>query len=263
MNETEQGLPTNTAVLVSRDMESAYALAASTIVQLADDAVRARGKFTIALSGGSTPKRLFELLASPAWQSKVPWTKTEFFFGDERYVPPTDSSSNFHMVQQAMLSRVPVPPDRVHRVLTEKKDPAEAAQLYEQEIRRVVPATSQDMPSFDLNLLGLGTNGHTASLFPYQPALHEKKKLVVAEYIEEVKMTRVTMTAPLINASHNIVFLAMGAEKAVVVRDVVSGVFDPERLPAQLVRPSEGKLTWILEPASAAKLPDAILKHVA
>lgn len=258
MSQQTPSLAPNVLVVVSHDTESAYATAASRIVDLAGRAVGERRKFTIALSGGSTPKKLYELLASPAWQSRVPWDKTEFFWGDERYVPSTDPSSNFHMTQQAMLSHVNIPASNIHRVLTEK-DAQEAASLYQKEIQRVVPAGSEGgLPQFDLILLGLGTNGHTASLFPYQPALHDKQKLVIAEYIGEVKMTRLTFSAALINAARQVMFVALGEDKATVVREVVAGVFDPERLPAQLIRPSGGKLVWVLDPASAAKLPDNI-----
>ena len=251
MSQTTPTLPPDVSVVVARD---AYAFSAQTIVDLAHQAVNARGKFTLALSGGSTPKKLYELLSSPAWQAKMPWAQTEFFWGDERYVASTDASSNFHMTQQAMLSKVSIPAERIHRVLTEK-EAQECAASYEQEVRRIVPAGSDGIPEFDLVLLGLGTNGHTASLFPYQPALHEKKKLVIAEHIEEVVMTRVTFSAPLINAARQIVFVSLGEDKAAVVRDVVTGVFDPERLPAQLIRPAHGKLTWILDSGSAARLP--------
>jgi len=260
MSQTTPSLSPDVSIVVSRDNESAYTLAAGTIVDLAQQAVSARGKFTIALSGGSTPKKLYELLASPAWQPRMPWAQTEFFWGDERYVPSTDSSSNFNMTNQAMLSKVSVPAAQVHRVLTEK-DAQEAAALYEKEVRNAVPAGSDGMPQFDLVLLGLGTNGHMASLFPYQPALHEKTKLVIAEYIDEVKMTRLTFSAPLINSARQIMFVSLGPDKATVVRDVVLGVFDPERLPAQLVRPTHGKLTWILDPGSAEKLPPEIVTH--
>ena len=260
MSHTTRTLSPDVSIVVSRDLESAYTLAAETIVNLAQQAVSDRGKFTIALSGGSTPKKLYELLASPAWQPKFPWAKTDFFWGDERYVSSSDPASNFHMTQQAMLSKVSVLGSHVHRVLTEKDAP-EAARLYEQEIRKVVPSGTDGLPQFDLVLLGLGTNGHMASLFPYQPALREKSKIVIAEQIDEVKMVRLTFSAPLINAARQIVFVALGNDKATVVRDVITGVFDPERLPAQLARPTHGKLTWILDPASADKLPAGIVSH--
>jgi 6-phosphogluconolactonase len=255
MSQTTPTLSPDVSVVVARD---AYAFSAQTIVDLAHQAVNARGKFTIALSGGSTPKKLYELLSSPAWQAKMPWAQTEFFWGDERYLPSTDPSSNFHMTQQAMLSRVSIPAERIHRVLTEK-EAQECAVSYEQEVQRIVTAGSDGIPEFDLVLLGLGTNGHTASLFPYQPALHEKKKLVIAEYIDEVKMTRVTFSAGLINAARQIVFVSLGDDKATVVREVVTGPFDPERLPAQLIRPAHGKVTWILDAGSATKLPPSIV----
>ncbi|HUN87630.1 MAG TPA: 6-phosphogluconolactonase [Terriglobales bacterium] len=253
-------LPANVTVAVAHDAQSANTLAADMIVGLARQAVSESRPLTIALSGGSTPRKLFESLASPQWQSKVPWGQIEFFWGDERYVPITDHDSNFRMTWEAMLSKVPVPPEHIHRWLTER--PAEeAAQLQEEEIRNVVPAGSTGLPEFDLILLGLGTNGHTASLFPYQPALHEKSRLTIAEYIDEVKMQRLTFSTPLINAAKQVVFLALGADKATVVREILAGVFDPERLPAQLIRPTRGKLTWILDEESASKLPPEIATH--
>jgi 6-phosphogluconolactonase len=254
-------LPANVSVVVSRDTESSYPLAAQMLLDAASDAIVTRGKFLIALSGGSTPKKLFELLASPAWVTKFPWTKTEFFWGDERCVPPTDAASNFHMTQQAMLSRVPVPAANIHRMMTEENDANRVAELYEQEIRRVVPCDPDGWPQFDIMLQGLGTNGHTASLFPYQPTLHEKNKVVVAEYIDEVKMTRLTMTVPAINAGRRIVFFALSGEKATVIREVLLGPFDPERLPAQLIRPTHGQLTWLIDPPAAEKLPAEILQN--
>lgn len=251
-------LPANVTVAVAPDAQSASTMVAEMIVRLAGQAVSEGRHFTIALSGGSTPKKLFELLASPAWRAKVPWDQIDFFWGDERYVPITDASSNFRMTQEAMLSKVAIPKEHIHRWLTEK--PAEeAAQLYDQEIRRVVPAGPSGIPQFDLILLGLGTNGHTASLFPHQPALHEKNKLAIAEYIDEVKMQRLSFSAPLINAAKEIVFLALGPDKAAVVEEIVAGRSDPERLPAQLIRPAHGKLIWILDSASAQKLPPEII----
>ena len=251
-------LPANVTVAVSHDAPSANTMAADIIVGLARQAVSDGRSFTIALSGGSTPKKLFELLASPEWRSKVPWDKIDFFWGDERYVPITDPSSNFRMTQEAMLSKVAIPPNHIHRWMTEK--PAEeAAKLQDEEIRRVVKSDPGGLPQFDLVLLGLGTNGHTASLFPYQPALHEKSKLAFTEYIDEVKMQRLSFSVPLINAANQIVFLALGADKATVVREIVAGPFDPERLPAQLIRPTHGKLTWILDQESAQKLPPELV----
>ncbi|HWR14966.1 MAG TPA: 6-phosphogluconolactonase [Terriglobales bacterium] len=242
-----------TEIHISSDKQAAYKDTAQLFVDLAKAAVAERGVFTVALSGGSTPKPLFEMLASPEWANQIAWSKIEFFWGDERYVPPTDAASNFHMADVAMLSRVPVDRNKVHRLLTEK--PAqEAATLYEQEIRRVIPVGNAGLPEFDLNFLGLGSNGHTASLFPHQAALRENDRLVVADYVEEVHMMRITMTVPLINASRTIMIFVLGHDKAGVVREVVQGERDPERLPAQLIQPTSGKLIWMLDAAAASDL---------
>jgi 6-phosphogluconolactonase len=259
MSNTKADMTSKGTILVSRSSEQAYTDAAEFILNAAKQAISERGFFSIALSGGSTPKRLYEMLSSPAWRDRIPWNNIEFFWGDERYVLPSDASSNFRMTNEAMLSKVPVAPDKVHRVATEVEPPEAAADAYEDEIRRVVPTRSSSVPEFDLILLGLGTNGHTASLFPNQPALHEQSKLVIAEFIEEVKMTRISMTFPLLNAAKHVLFLSFGHDKAAVLKDVITGKHDPERLPAQLVQPSPGSLTWLIDPPAAADLPDSIL----
>jgi len=258
MSESATKSIANRRIRVSSSTEQAYSDAAQLILDDANRAIAQRGKFTIALSGGSTPKRLFELMASDAWKNKIPWNNIEFFWGDERYVPPTDASSNYRMTREAMLDKVPISGVNVHRVMTEKPD-QEAAAEYEKTIRQIVPAGANGVPEFDLILLGLGTNGHMASLFPHQPALHEHRKLVVAEYIDEVKMTRVTMTLPLINSAKSVVFVTLGPDKASVLREVIVGPRDPERLPAQLIQPSPGQLTWLIDAPASAELPKEIL----
>ena len=250
---------TKAKILVSRSSEQAYTDAAEFILQCAERAIASKGVFTIALSGGSTPKRLYELLASTAWRDRIPWSKIEFFWGDERYVPPTDSSSNYRMTNDAMLSKVSVTAERIHRVSTELEPPEVAADKYESEIRRVISTRAGAVPEFDLILLGLGTNGHVASLFPFQPALQEKSKLVISEYIEEVKMTRISLTFPVINAATDILFLSLGPDKASVVKEVLTGSPDPERLPAQYVHPNPGQTTWLIDPPAAAGLPEEML----
>jgi 6-phosphogluconolactonase len=246
-------------ILVSRGSDQAYTDAAEFILNATNRAIDDHGFFTIALSGGSTPKRLYELLASAAWRERIPWSRMEFFWGDERYVLPDDPASNFRMTNEAMLSKVPVPQERIHRVATEVEPPEAAAEAYENDIRRIVPTRSSSVPEFDLMLLGLGANGHTASLFPHQPAIHEQSKLVIAEYIEEVKMTRISMTFPLLNAAKDVLFLSLGHDKAAVLKDVITGEYDPERLPAQLVQPNPGRLTWLIDPPASAELPESIL----
>jgi 6-phosphogluconolactonase len=239
-------------VIVIPDASSLYEAAAEMVVQAAADAIAKRGRFTIALSGGSTPKALYALLATHPWRARIDWSKTHFFWGDERWVPSTDKDSNYRMTNEALLSKIAVPLENIHRTETDSGEPQESAAKYEQEIRKFFGAR----PQFDLILLGLGTNGHTASLFPHQPTLNVRDRLVVADYIDEVKMNRITFTVPLINDSRTILFLASGKDKASVLEDVLRGPRDPQRLPSQLIRAAEeGSLIWLADAAAAADLP--------
>lgn len=242
-------------ILVCADAKSVALEAAAIFVRLAADAVRDRSRFTVALSGGSTPKALFEILATSQWQTQVDWKNIHLFWGDERYVPDDYPDSNFRMTLETLLSRVPVPPVNVHRIKTELSPAEAAAASYETDISRFFGTAPGSLPSFDLVFLGLGANAHTASLFPHSKAIHETSRLVVAEYIAEVGMWRITMTAPLLNAARNVIFLVCGSDKAPVLRDVLFGDHDPERKPAQLIHPSDGSLTWLIDSAAAVQLP--------
>lgn len=235
---------------ICKDAEEVASAAADLFIDISAAAIREHGKFRVALSGGSTPKRTYQLLAER--NAKVDWSNVDLFWGDERCVRADDPQSNFRMTSEALLRHVPVPPGNVHRVRTELDSPEAAAQEYEREIFDTFRATA-DTPRFDLALLGLGTNGHTASLFPNSRVLHENHRMVVADYVEEVSMWRITMTVPLLNAARTIAFLIAGQEKAEVVSEVVYGAKDVERLPAQLIQPTNGKLVWILD-ESAARL---------
>ena len=237
-------------LLVTADAISLFEAAAELVVQSAAEAVAARGRFTIGLSGGSTPKALYALLAAQPWRDRIDWPKTHFFWSDERWVPPTDKQSNSRMVHETLLSKVSVPAENIHRIETGSGEPQESAAKYEQEIRKIVG----ERPQIDLNLLGLGTNGHTASLFPHQPALKVRDRLVVADYIDEVKMSRITFTVSLINESRTILFLVSGNEKAPVLREVLGGPQNTEQLPAQLIRAKDGKLIWLADAAASADL---------
>ena len=201
-----------------------------------------RGPSTVALSGGSTPKLLYQLLADPTepFREQVPWPKIHFFWSDERHVPPDHPESNYRMANEALLAHVPVTRDNVHRILSENPNAAEAAEQYEAEVP----------PRFDLILLGLGSDGHTASIFPGSEVLHETKRLVAAPYVEKLKAYRITMTLPLINNAASVVFLVSGADKAEIVREVLRG---PKRYPAQEVKPAN-ELVWMLDRAAAGKL---------
>ena len=202
---------------------------------------------TVALSGGSTPKLMFQLLADQ-FREEVAWSRVHFFWSDERHVPPDDPESNYRMANEALLSHVPVSANNVHRILGENPDAATVASDYEQTIRAV---TKQTLPRFDLIFLGLGADGHTASIFPGSDVLHETERLVAAPYVEKFKSHRITMTLPLLNNGASIVFLVSGAEKAEIVKQVLQG---EKKYPAQAVNPTQGELIWMLDKAAASKL---------
>lgn len=237
-------------LLVAPDSAALFEAAAELFVHDATEAIKDRALFAVALSGGSTPKALFELLASDPWRLRLDWSKVHLFWGDERWVPASDSRSNYHMTYETLISKVPIPAENVHRVQTDSGEPQEAAANYESEIRAIL---GKD-PQLDLSLLGLGTNGHTASLFPHRPTLHVQDHLVVADYVDEVQMYRITFTVPLINASRVVLFLLGGKDKAEVLRDVVRGPHHPQQLPAQLIQATSGTQTWLTDEAAAAEI---------
>lgn len=233
-----------------------FEAAAEEIVLAANEAIAQRGRFTIALSGGSTPKNLYTLLASNA-RSSLNWEQTFFFWGDERHVPPDDPDSNYRMAQEAMLAKIPVPTSNVFRVPTENPDADAAALSYEQTLRKFFSLEPGQMPRFDMILLGMGPDGHTASLFPESAALAEKSRLVVANWVEKLKTSRITFTLPVLNAARCVAFLVSGTDKAVVLRGVLQGDAPGEQYPSKLVQPSDGKLLWFVDRAAASQLSDA------
>lgn len=237
--------------VVCDDAEGVARAGAELFVSTMGEAIRERGRASVALSGGSTPRRMYELLASEPWASKVDWGRVHFFWGDERCVPPQDRASNYRMACEAMLTALPVPKENIHRIPGEASPPERAAEEYESEMRKFFDGP---LPTFDLILLGLGTNAHTASLFPNSNALREQSRWVVADFIEEINACRITLTVPVLNNARDVAFLVCGAEKAEVVRDVVAGKVDPQRKPAQLIRPVNGNQTWVLDRAAAGKL---------
>jgi len=234
-----------------------FEAAAELVASTASEAIAERGRFTIALSGGSTPKNLYNLLATNA-RSSLPWDRMFFFFGDERHVPPTDPESNYRMANEAMLSKVPVAPGNVFRVEAEKPDAGAAAAAYEQTLRKFFALEAGQIPAFDLILLGMGPDGHTASLFPGTEALQEKSKLFVANWVEKLKTHRLTLTLPVLNAARCVAFLVSGTDKAPVLKSVLEGDAPGEQYPAKLVRPAQGKLIWLLDRAAASSLSSGI-----
>ncbi len=240
-----------TNVHVFPDHRSFVDGAADFITQVAAGAIAERGRFTVALSGGGTPKPIYARLAAPPYRDRVAWEQAHLFFGDERCVPPEDGRSNYRMVRDAWFDRARIPAEHIHRIRGED-DPALEALRYEQEVAAFYRAAA--FPAFDLILLGMGDNGHTASLFPGTAALRAATRGVVAQYVEVMATWRVTFTAPLINAARHVAFLAEGAGKAEMLWNVLEGPYQPEVWPAQLIQPVSGRLHWLVDAAAAARV---------
>jgi 6-phosphogluconolactonase len=231
--------------------------AAQYFLEMATEAVQAQGRVRIAISGGSTPKATFALLADPnePWRGHMPWDSLDLYWVDERCVPPDHADSNYRMTREAMLDHVPLRPEQIHRIEGEL-DPEVAAARYESELRSSFRLEGAESPRFDLIALGMGPDGHTASLFPHTEAVHELNRLSVANHVPQQKDSwRVTLTWPVINRASSVFFLIAGDDKASVLNEVLTGPQDPERLPSQLIWPASGILTLILDKAAAALLP--------
>jgi 6-phosphogluconolactonase len=233
-----------------------FQAAADEVIHAATAAVAERGRFTIALSGGSTPKNLYTLIAANA-SANLPWAQMFFFWGDERHVPPDDPDSNYRMAKEAFLSKIPVPPGNIFRIPAENPDAAAAAEAYEQTLRKFFAVGAGEFPRFDLILLGMGPDGHAASLFPETAALQEKSRLVVANWVEKLGTSRITFTLPLLNAARCVAFLVSGIDKAEALHEVLEGNAPGEKYPSKLVQPSAGKLIWFVDRAAASQLSTA------
>jgi len=215
---------------------------------LARNAVQARGRFTVSLSGGSTPRGLYSRLAQGG--QSLPWDQIYFFWGDERHVPPDDKDSNYRMARESLLSHAPIPADHVFRMHAEDKDAARVADQYEQTLSQFFGLKSGELPRFDLVLLGLGPDGHTASLFPGSAALHERSRLVVPNWVEKFGHYRLTFTVPVINNTREAMFLVSGEEKAAALQSVLYSDASPEQFPAKLIQPVNGRLIWLVDRAA-------------
>lgn len=230
--------------------------AARHFTEMAEEAVAVRGHARIAISGGSTPKAAFQLLGDPAqpFRARMPWERIDLYWVDERCVPPDNADSNYRMTREALLDHAPLRPEQIHRMEGEL-EPDAAAARYESALRNGFRLEGAEAPTFDLIALGMGPDGHTASLFPHTEALHELGRLAVANHVQNKDAWRVTLTWPVINHGRSVFFLIGGADKAAILREVFLGPRDPERLPSQLIRPAGGILTLILDKAAAALLP--------
>lgn len=233
------------------DLDGLARAAAEEIAKSAEEAIAARGRFTIALSGGNTPKSAYRLLAR---QPGIDWDRVHVFWGDDRHVPPNHPDSNFGMAMDTLLSKVSIPLDNVHRMRTEKPDAERAAAEYEWTLRSAFDLDDLDgdeWPRFDLVLMGIGADGHTASLFPGSDAVRERSRLVIAPWVSSLGTFRITLTAPVFNHAALALFLVSGEKKAEALRSVLEGDFQPDRFPAQIVCPEEGRLLWLVDRAAA------------
>ena len=245
-------MSTSPIVRVLTDPPAVFAAAAVEFLERARTAIQGSGRFTVALSGGHTPKSLYELLAT---QADTPWDKIHFFFSDERHVPPDSPDSNFRMANESLFAKAPIPKENIHRVPAEIPDADTAAQSYEQTLRQFFQIEEdEDLPRFDLILLGLGPDGHTASLFPGTAALHEDDRLMAANWVEKFKTWRLTFTYPVINNAAAVLFMATGEEKQEALLQILQGKPDRENYPAQGIHPTNGSLLWLVDQAAAGPM---------
>ncbi len=225
--------------------------AAERFVVLANECVQNQGLFSVALAGGSTPRRLYELLATESFRDKIDWSRIHIFFGDERAVPHDHPDSNFRMANDALLKKISIPSENVH-AMNGAGDVVENVRSYDRELKAFFSAA--EWPRFDLVLLGLGKDAHTASLFPGTAALSETRAWVVANRVEELSTYRLTLSPPAINAAANVEFLVTGNNKAEALAAVIDGPVDTKRFPAQLIQPLDGNLIWLVDAEAAAQL---------
>ena len=242
-------------VRILADATAIAQTAAAEFLEAAREAVHEKDCFRVALAGGSTPKALYELLGNNRLlQAMVPWSKMQLFFGDERHVPPDAAESNFRIVKETLLAKAPLKSRQVHRINSELARADEAAEQYEQELRAVFGLEAGELPCFDLVLLGMGADGHTASLFPGTKALREDRRLAVANWVGKLYDDRITLTPPVLNNAARVIFMAHGAEKALALKAVLEGPHEPQQLPAQMIRSKAGKVLWLVDVAAASML---------
>lgn len=241
---------TNHAVEILTDPAALASRAAHMVLECGLNATSSKGTFSIGLSGGSTPKTLYQLLADPGheFRNQFPWSKTHFFWTDERHVGPDSPDSNYRMVHDAMLSRIAVPQTNIHRIPGELRNAEHAAADYEKELKKIFG----NLPKLDLVLLGMGADGHTASIFPGSEVLNETHHLVLAPWVDQLNTYRLTMTLPILNNADAVLLLVSGDEKAETLERVLNG---PEhQYPVQAIQPANGSLTWLVDSAAASKL---------
>jgi 6-phosphogluconolactonase len=244
-------------VIIHPDPERLALAAAEQFIELSAQAILARGLFSVTLSGGSTPLRLYRLLASEPFSERVDWSRVHFFWGDERCVPTDHPDSNYLRAHTVFLSQVPVPEENIHRIAAELK-PEQAAEAYEEQLLRFFSTLPNEeeraQARFDLVLLGMGDDGHTASLFPGSAVVMEDTRWVRANYVDSLAAWRITLTPAILNRAGQVIFLVAGSGKSWTLQKVVYGAYQPERYPAQVIRPVNGNLLWLVDEAAAALL---------
>jgi 6-phosphogluconolactonase len=243
-------------ILTFSDTEKLTYAAADYVLKTAQESITSHGRFTFALSGGTTPRKLYGLLATEPYRSQIDWERVEIFWSDERCVPSDDAECNYHLAQEVMFSKLALSASQIHRMPADEADRHAAAEKYSREMQRVF---GEALPHFDLIQLGMGPEGHTASLFPHQPALHEQLRLVMSVTVPKPPPPRLTFTPPVLNAARHILFLVTGSEKADAIQAVLQGNYQPDEFPAQIVQPPQGEVTWMLDSAAAAKLTHTTL----
>lgn len=255
-------------VLVFPNIEELSRFAAAKFIEIGNEAIKKRGRFTVALAGGSTPKFLFRLLTTENFKSQIDWKSVFFFFGDERTALPDAEESNFRMANENLLKPLQIPEANIFRWQTELRDAELIAEKYEQTIERFFdlernpPAAAggsdlSQFPQFDMILLGMGADGHTASLFPFTTALNETEKITVTNMVENLDTIRFTLTFPVINNAANVIFLVSGEDKAATLKEVLEGEFQPLKYPSQSVKPDDGSLFWLIDEPAARLLTPA------
>jgi 6-phosphogluconolactonase len=247
----------NGELLIFPNIEELNRFAAEKFIETGNRAINERGQFTVALAGGSTPKALYKLLSGDNFRNKIDWKRVFFFFGDERNVPSDAEESNFRMANENLLKPLQIAGENVFRWQTELENASEIARNYESAIRYFFDSEDKRFPQFDLILLGMGDDGHTASLFPFTEALDETEKIAAANPVEKLETTRLTFTFPVINNARNIIFLIAGAGKAETLKEVLEGNFQPLKLPSQAVKPARGNLFWLVDAPAAEFLTAA------
>jgi len=248
-------IATQREVAILPDAAAITRRAADEFVKAANEAVAEKGTFTVALAGGSTPKALYAMLADdPAFRSKLPWPKMHFFFGDERHVPPDSDQSNFRMANEALFSKGVIKPEQITRIHGEYADTEKAALEYEQALRAYFRPKDGEYPRFDLVLLGMGDEGHCLSLFPGTKALHASQRIVVRNWVGKLYTERITLTAAAANNANRVIFLVTRSDKALALKAVLEGPYEPDQLPSQLIQPVSGNLLWLVDQDAASKL---------